>query len=138
MEDKSKCALLVYLMLVSNALALLSPKGINYEVVALMAIRTKLNDPHSVLDDWDINSVDPCSWSMVTCSPEGSVTAIGMPSQNLSGQLSPDIANLTNLQSVWKNTQFSHTQFYVLSTVLLDRVQSGTAYKFDKSLLHTE
>ncbi|KAI0510292.1 hypothetical protein KFK09_010893 [Dendrobium nobile] len=78
----------------------LSPSGINYEVVALMAIKTTLKDPYNVLENWDINSVDPCSWRMVTCSPDGYVTALGLPSQTLSGTLSPGIGNLTNLQSV--------------------------------------
>ncbi|XP_038976369.1 protein NSP-INTERACTING KINASE 3-like isoform X2 [Phoenix dactylifera] len=76
--------------------ATLSPSGINYEVVALMAIRMELNDPYNVLENWDINSVDPCSWRMVTCSADGYVSAI----QRLSGTLSPGIGNLTNLQSV--------------------------------------
>ncbi|XP_073105292.1 protein NSP-INTERACTING KINASE 3 isoform X2 [Elaeis guineensis] len=82
------------------AAATLSPSGINYEVVALMAIKMELNDPYNVLENWDINSVDPCSWRMVTCSADGYVSALGMPSQSLSGTLSPGIGNLTNLQSV--------------------------------------
>ncbi|CAI0405228.1 unnamed protein product [Linum tenue] len=80
--------------------ATLSPTGINYEVVALVAIRNALHDPYSVLDNWDANSVDPCSWRMVTCSSDGYVSALGLPSQSLSGTLSPSIGNLTNLQSV--------------------------------------
>ncbi|KAI4314356.1 hypothetical protein L6164_027274 [Bauhinia variegata] len=88
------------LVLLEVSSASLSPSGINYEVVALMAIKTALVDPHNVLENWDINSVDPCSWRMVTCSTDGSVSALGLPSQNLSGTLSPGIGNLTNLQSV--------------------------------------
>ncbi|XP_058087183.1 protein NSP-INTERACTING KINASE 3 [Magnolia sinica] len=80
--------------------ATLSPSGINYEVVALMAIKNELNDPHNVLENWDINSVDPCGWRMVTCSSDGYVSVLGLPSQSLSGKLSPGIGNLTNLQSV--------------------------------------
>ncbi|KOM45712.1 hypothetical protein LR48_Vigan06g101800 [Vigna angularis] len=83
--------------------AALSPSGINYEVVALMAIKGDLTDPHNVLENWDSSSVDPCSWRMVTCSSDGSVSALGFPSQNLSGTLSPGIGNLTNLQSVRLN-----------------------------------
>ncbi|XP_043699621.1 protein NSP-INTERACTING KINASE 1-like [Telopea speciosissima] len=79
---------------------LLSPKGVNFEVQALMAIKASLEDPHGVLDDWDGDSVDPCSWTMVTCSSESLVIALGTPSQNLSGTLSPSIGNLTNLQKV--------------------------------------
>jgi Leucine-rich repeat (LRR) protein len=79
---------------------LLSPKGVNYEVQALMMIKNGLKDPHGVLDHWDQDSVDPCSWTMVTCSQENLVTGLEAPSQNLSGPLSPSIGNLTNLEII--------------------------------------
>ncbi|OIV90181.1 hypothetical protein TanjilG_01377 [Lupinus angustifolius] len=84
----------------SFANALLSPKGVNYEVQALMGIKASLVDPHGILDDWDGDAVDPCNWNMVYCSPENLVISLGTPSQSLSGTLSPSIGNLTNLQSV--------------------------------------
>nr|GMD18172.1 protein NSP-INTERACTING KINASE 3-like [Ipomoea batatas] len=90
----------VFWIFIESSLATLSPSGVNYEVVALMAIKTSLHDPYNVLENWDVNSVDPCSWRMVTCSPDGYVSALGLPSQSLSGTLSPGIGNLTNLQSV--------------------------------------
>uniref|UniRef100_A0A1D1XPJ3 non-specific serine/threonine protein kinase n=1 Tax=Anthurium amnicola TaxID=1678845 RepID=A0A1D1XPJ3_9ARAE len=89
---------LVLLCLWAPAVGLLSPKGVNYEVQALMGIKEYLEDPRGVLGNWDKNSVDPCSWTMVTCSPENLVIGLGTPSQNLSGTLSPSIGNLTNLQ----------------------------------------
>ncbi|XP_024973839.1 protein NSP-INTERACTING KINASE 1-like [Cynara cardunculus var. scolymus] len=79
---------------------LLSPKGVNFEVQALMGIKASLLDPHGVLENWDADSVDPCSWTMVTCSTESLVIGLGTPSQNLSGTLSSSIGNLTNLQIV--------------------------------------
>uniref|UniRef100_M4ERQ3 non-specific serine/threonine protein kinase n=1 Tax=Brassica campestris TaxID=3711 RepID=M4ERQ3_BRACM len=79
--------------------ATLSPTGVNYEVTALVAIKSELNDPYNVLENWDVNSVDPCSWRMVTCT-DGYVSTLGLPSQSLSGTLSPRIGNLTYLQSV--------------------------------------
>ncbi|CAN1826545.1 Protein NSP-INTERACTING KINASE 1 [Linum perenne] len=85
---------------VATADALLSPKGVNFEVQALIGIKASLHDPHGVLDNWDGDAVDPCSWTMITCSPESFVIGLGTPSQNLSGTLSPSIANLTNLQIV--------------------------------------
>uniref|UniRef100_A0A0D9Y3V7 Protein kinase domain-containing protein n=1 Tax=Oryza glumipatula TaxID=40148 RepID=A0A0D9Y3V7_9ORYZ len=93
-------AAVLAVILLPSSTATLSPAGINYEVVALMAIKTELQDPYNVLDNWDINSVDPCSWRMVTCSADGYVSALGLPSQSLSGKLSPGIGNLTRLQSV--------------------------------------
>lgn len=80
--------------------ATLSPSGVNYEVVALMAIKGDLKDPRNIMDNWDLSSVDPCSWRMVTCNLDRSVSALGLPSQNLSGTLSSAIGNLSNLQSV--------------------------------------
>ncbi|KAM7251302.1 hypothetical protein ACFE04_023185 [Oxalis oulophora] len=65
-----------------------------------MAIKNDLHDPYNVLENWDINSVDPCSWRMITCTTDGYVSALGLPSQSLSGTLSPWIGNLPNLQSV--------------------------------------
>lgn len=91
---------LLVLTWLGSSIATLSPFGINYEVVALMAIKNDLHDPYSVLENWDINSVDPCGWRMVTCSPDGHVSVLGLPSQNLSGTLSPGIGNLSNLESV--------------------------------------
>lgn len=45
-------------------------------VLALIAIRSDLNDPHGVLNNWDGDSVDPCSWAMITCSSENSVIGL--------------------------------------------------------------
>lgn len=72
----------------------------NPEVEALISIRSGLIDPHGALNNWDEDSVDPCSWAMITCSPDNLVTALGAPSQGLSGSLSGKIANLTNLRQV--------------------------------------
>ncbi|XP_078431414.1 NSP-interacting kinase 3 [Wolffia australiana] len=96
------CAMffLLFVFWAKGSLASLSPSGINYEVVALVSIKMELHDPFNVLQNWDINSVDPCSWRMITCNPDGFVSALGLPSQSLSGTLSPGIGNLTNLQSV--------------------------------------
>ncbi|XP_015076354.1 protein NSP-INTERACTING KINASE 3-like [Solanum pennellii] len=92
--------LLLFCTLIESSSATLSPAGVNYEVVALTEIKKALHDPYNVLDNWDVTSVDPCSWRMVTCSLEGYVSALALPSQSLSGTLSPGIGNLTNLQYV--------------------------------------
>ncbi|XP_031504400.1 probable LRR receptor-like serine/threonine-protein kinase At5g45780 isoform X1 [Nymphaea colorata] len=95
--------LLVFVLVSSTALAsdsLLSPKGVNYEVAALMAMKKDLVDKLHVLDGWDINSVDPCTWSLVGCDSTGYVIALEMPSQGLSGVLSRSIGNLSHLQTM--------------------------------------
>jgi hypothetical protein len=56
--------------------SLLSPKGVNYEVAALMSVKNKMKDEKEVLSGWDINSVDPCTWNMVGCSSEGFVVSL--------------------------------------------------------------
>ncbi|KAL6607017.1 hypothetical protein ACP70R_042670 [Stipagrostis hirtigluma subsp. patula] len=92
--------LLLLLLICSPSRALLSPKGVNPEVQALMTIKNLLKDPFGVLKNWDQDSVDPCSWTTVTCSAENFVTGLEAPSHNLSGLLSPSIGRLTNLQTV--------------------------------------
>nr|XP_029121889.1 protein NSP-INTERACTING KINASE 1 isoform X2 [Elaeis guineensis] len=92
--------LMVFLWTWASAAGLLSPKGVNFEVQALIDIKVSLKDPHSVLENWDQDSVDPCSWAMVTCSPDNLVISLGSPSQSLSGTLSSSIGNLTNLETV--------------------------------------
>ncbi|KAL6567803.1 Protein NSP-INTERACTING KINASE 3 [Orobanche gracilis] len=94
-----KMGLLVLAML-QGSYSTLSPSGVNYEVVALIAMKNGLVDPHDVLENWDSDSVDPCSWRMVTCSNDGYVSTLGLPGQSLSGTLSSSIGNLTHLQSV--------------------------------------
>lgn len=91
---------LLLLFLLSLTSPSFSFEPVNPEVEALISIRTELNDPHGVLNNWDEDSVDPCSWTMITCSSENLVTALGAPSQYLSGTLSGRIGNLTNLQQV--------------------------------------
>lgn len=45
-------------------------------VEALITIREALYDPHGALNNWDGDSVDPCSWAMITCSPENFVIGL--------------------------------------------------------------
>ncbi|KAJ4808475.1 BRI1-associated receptor kinase [Rhynchospora pubera] len=78
----------------------LSPKGLNYEVAALMSVKSKMIDEERAMDGWDIFSVDPCTWSMVSCSSDGFVTSLDMANKGLSGTLSPSIGNLSHLQTL--------------------------------------
>ncbi|XP_023001183.1 probable LRR receptor-like serine/threonine-protein kinase At2g23950 isoform X2 [Cucurbita maxima] len=88
------------LIIFSSALLCLSYEPRNPEVEALIHVKAALNDPHAVLSNWDEDSVDPCSWAMITCSPDNLVVGLGAPSQSLSGTLSGAIGNLTNLRQV--------------------------------------
>ncbi|KAL2473695.1 putative LRR receptor-like serine/threonine-protein kinase [Forsythia ovata] len=102
-------SLLFYLVaMVGASFSLLSPKGVNFEVAALMSMKREMRNENHVLDGWDINSVDPCTWNMVGCSSEGFVISIEMASVGLSGTLSPSIGNLTHLRTMLlQNNQLS-------------------------------
>ncbi|KAL6544871.1 hypothetical protein OROMI_023733 [Orobanche minor] len=93
---------LIFLKMITvvSSLSLLSPKGVNFEVAALMSVKREMRDENHVLDGWDINSVDPCTWNMVGCSPEGFVISLEMASKGLSGTISPSIGNLTLLRTM--------------------------------------
>ncbi|XP_002445573.1 probable LRR receptor-like serine/threonine-protein kinase At2g23950 [Sorghum bicolor] len=93
-------AAVVLLFISSAPLVALASEPLNPEVQALIAIRQGLVDPHGVLRSWDQDSVDPCSWAMITCSAQNLVIGLGVPSQGLSGTLSGRIANLTHLEQV--------------------------------------
>lgn len=85
---------------VFGAISLLSPKGVNYEVAALMAVKKGMIDENGEMSGWDINSVDPCTWNMVACSTEGFAISLIMESRGLSGTLSPSIGNLSHLRTM--------------------------------------
>ncbi|XXG69065.1 hypothetical protein AAC387_Pa06g2022 [Persea americana] len=57
-------------------LVVCSPEEVNIEEQALMSINASLENFHNVLENWDHDSVDPCSWTMVTCSPENLVIGL--------------------------------------------------------------
>ncbi|RZR95746.1 hypothetical protein BHM03_00024629 [Ensete ventricosum] len=65
----------VFFFLWTIVTATLSPKGVNFEAY--------LVDPHGVLENWDQDSVDPCSWTMVTCSPENLVIGLDVKAANI-------------------------------------------------------
>ncbi|ESW20022.1 hypothetical protein PHAVU_006G174400 [Phaseolus vulgaris] len=106
MEDANVGAWLVslflcyWVLLVEGTDSLLSPKGVNYEVAALMSLKSKMYGEFHVMDGWDINSVDPCTWYMVGCSAEGYVVSLEMASAGLSGTISSGIGNLSHLHTL--------------------------------------
>ncbi|KAL3367807.1 hypothetical protein AABB24_008929 [Solanum stoloniferum] len=96
METRSVFGFVVLLSFLVYSNAMLTPGGVNYEVQALMEIKNSLHDPLGVLN-WDESSVDPCSWTMITCSNDKFVTGLACSRQSLSGKISPYIHNLTHL-----------------------------------------
>lgn len=41
-----------------------------------MSVKSRIRDERRVMEGWDINSVDPCTWNMVACSTEGFVISL--------------------------------------------------------------
>ncbi|KAM5587924.1 hypothetical protein ABKV19_006396 [Rosa sericea] len=102
------CFFYLCIPLVTASDSLLSPKGVNFEVAALMSVKKEMQDELLVMGGWDINSVDPCTWNMVGCSAEGYVISVAMASSGLLGMLSPSIGNLSHLRTLLlQNNQLS-------------------------------
>lgn len=84
-----RCLLLLFSPLKESTLKVLVKKTIEFHtcdsffilfffvpVQALIGIKASLKDPHGVLQNWDKDSVDPCSWTMVTCSSDNLVIGL--------------------------------------------------------------
>ncbi|XP_061363271.1 BRASSINOSTEROID INSENSITIVE 1-associated receptor kinase 1 [Gastrolobium bilobum] len=70
----------------------------NAEGDALNALKSNLLDPNNVLQSWDATLVNPCTWFHVTCNSDNSVTRVDLGNADLSGQLVPQLGQLSNLQ----------------------------------------
>ncbi|CAN6848914.1 unnamed protein product [Brassica oleracea var. botrytis] len=72
---------------------------------ALYALRQSLTDPDHVLQSWDQNLVNPCTWFHVSCNQDSRVTRVDLGNSNLSGDLAPELGKLEHLQylELYKN-----------------------------------
>uniref|UniRef100_A0A2P2LR63 non-specific serine/threonine protein kinase n=1 Tax=Rhizophora mucronata TaxID=61149 RepID=A0A2P2LR63_RHIMU len=69
------------------------------EVMALIKFLGGLNYPSKLVSLWSGN--DPCSaWFGLNCDAKGKVSSIGLPNYNLSGTLSPSVAELDSLYQI--------------------------------------
>ncbi|XP_027350884.1 receptor protein kinase TMK1-like [Abrus precatorius] len=71
-----------------------------FEVMALLGFLGGLSYPSNLVDSWKGN--DPCggNWLGIKCNANGKVAMINLPSFNLSGTLSPSVANLASLVEI--------------------------------------
>ncbi|XP_047950974.1 leucine-rich repeat protein 1-like [Salvia hispanica] len=91
--------LLVFLALAAVSSSLLLPKAhCNSEGDALHSLRRSLTDPDNVLQSWDPNLVNPCTWFHITCNQDNRVTRLDLGNSNLSGHLVPELGKLEYLQ----------------------------------------
>lgn len=72
----------------------------SFEVMALLGFLGGLNYPSNLVDSWSGNS--PCEgpWLGIKCNADGKVSMIDLPRFNLSGTLSPSVANLGSLVEI--------------------------------------
>ncbi|KAJ1379065.1 Protein kinase domain [Sesbania bispinosa] len=71
-----------------------------FEVMALLGFLGELNYPSNLVESWTGN--DPCKglWLGIKCNANGKVSLINLPHFNLSGTLSPSVANLGSLVEI--------------------------------------
>nr|GMD44842.1 BRASSINOSTEROID INSENSITIVE 1-associated receptor kinase 1-like [Ipomoea batatas] len=86
----------------------------NSEGDALYALRRSLSDPDNVLQSWDPNLVNPCTWFHITCNQDNHVTRVDLGNSNLSGHLVPDLGKLEHLQ-------YLHTSQLMMGDLYLPR-----------------
>ncbi|KAM1080949.1 hypothetical protein ACFX1X_015778 [Malus domestica] len=76
------------------SLALISQDGL-----ALLEIKSTLNDSRNILSDWQDSDESPCNWTGITCHPQDlRVSSINLPYMQLGGTISPSIGKLSRLQ----------------------------------------
>ncbi|KAK4764371.1 hypothetical protein SAY87_013809 [Trapa incisa] len=102
MASRTSC--LTFLLIVAAAVVPLAVHG-NSEGDSLYALRRSLSDPNGVLQSWNPNLVNPCTWFHITCDSNGHVTRLDLGNSNLSGHLVPELGNLEHLQylELYKN-----------------------------------
>lgn len=82
---------------------------ISNEALALLALKTSINDPGGHLENWVQQqqggnggvSTSPCTWTGITCNSNmTSVISLNLSTMNLSGSISGDLGNLPNLLNI--------------------------------------
>ncbi|CAO2829019.1 unnamed protein product [Amaranthus hypochondriacus] len=85
------------ILLIAFSITISAVNG-NHEGDVLASWKTMLNDPNNVLQSWDPSLVNPCTWFHVTCNDDNTVVRVDLGSAGLSGTLSPNLAQLSNLE----------------------------------------
>ncbi|KAL2453548.1 Leucine-rich repeat protein kinase family protein [Abeliophyllum distichum] len=80
--------------LLSKLSLALTPDG-----VALLELKSSLNDSKNFLSNWNDSDEFPCQWTGISCSPQDQrVISINLPYMELGGSVSPSIGKLNRLQ----------------------------------------
>ncbi|KAK7411478.1 hypothetical protein VNO78_02912 [Psophocarpus tetragonolobus] len=88
----------VMLLVVISTTVLCSSLGLTQDGLALLEIKSTLNDTKNFLSNWRQSDKSHCTWTGITCHPgEQLVRSINLPYMQLGGILSPSIGKLTRL-----------------------------------------
>ncbi|KAJ6831117.1 inactive receptor-like serine/threonine-protein kinase [Iris pallida] len=75
--------------------------SVNGEGRALLRLRERVeDDPYGALASWVESAVDPCGWSGVECSDDGTVVALNLKNLCLKGTLAPELGRLIHMKSL--------------------------------------
>ncbi|KAK7388984.1 hypothetical protein VNO78_23815 [Psophocarpus tetragonolobus] len=77
-----------------------SSLALSQDGLALLEIKSTLNDTKNVLSNWQDFDDSPCAWTGISCHPgdEQRVRSINLPFMQLGGIISPSIGKLSRLQ----------------------------------------
>ncbi|RYR32021.1 hypothetical protein Ahy_B01g057000 isoform B [Arachis hypogaea] len=77
-----------------------SSLALTQDGLALLEMKSTLNDTKNVLSNWQEFDESPCSWTGISCYPDAEqrVRFINLPYMQLGGIISPSIGKLTRLQ----------------------------------------
>ncbi|KAL0374784.1 UNVERIFIED_CONTAM: Receptor protein kinase TMK1 [Sesamum radiatum] len=71
------------------------------DVMALLEFLDGVNYPSRLVQSWSGNNPCQVSWLGIGCDPSGNIITLNLPSYNLSGILSPSIAELDSLTHIY-------------------------------------
>ncbi|KAK7317232.1 hypothetical protein RJT34_01283 [Clitoria ternatea] len=89
---------LLMLLVLSTTVLCPSSLALSQDGLALLEIKSTLNDTRNVLSNWRESNESHCTWTGITCHPgEQRVRSINLPYMQLGGIISPSIGKLSRL-----------------------------------------
>lgn len=82
--------------------------GLNIDGTLLLSFKySVLDDPLSVLDNWDYNDATPCLWTGVTCAPDMfRVISLVLPNSKLIGSVPEELGFIQHLHTIDLSNNF--------------------------------
>ncbi|XP_004230741.2 probable LRR receptor-like serine/threonine-protein kinase At4g37250 [Solanum lycopersicum] len=82
--------------------------GLNIDGTLLLSFKYSiLDDPLSVLDNWDYNDATPCLWNGVTCAPDMfRVISLVLPNSKLIGSVPQELGFIQHLHTIDLSNNF--------------------------------